>query len=209
MDDPYTARLLLFSVRNIEKTPKPGDASTIQRIEMTLLLAQYLTQKASLPGGIAVGLINEPTFVRKSRIIHNYFSSTTSSHSTHSQNPRLSFVIGTDTLARFFIPKHYPQGMDSAMSQYFKEDESILICTRRGTGQENRQVEDRILAEEAVQPWLGMGGVRMLGSGQEGWEEVSSTKIREKVKEGDWEGLGGLVPGQIGEYIKGEGLYTT
>jgi nicotinamide-nucleotide adenylyltransferase len=83
----YTARLLLLSPSNVDKTLKPGDATLAQRIEMMILLAQdiqdrqgHLDDQASSSeqssdgslGNIAVGVLNFATFVGKSVILHDW-----------------------------------------------------------------------------------------------------------------------------------------
>lgn len=60
-----SARLLLLSIRNSDKTLKPGDASPAQRLEMMALLADELSGE----GPVAVGAIDEPTFVGKSTVV--------------------------------------------------------------------------------------------------------------------------------------------
>lgn len=135
--DPYTARLLLLSPRNVDKTLKPGDASWDQRVEMMVLMAKEMGENT------AVGALNHPTFVGKSEILHrclggnerndgdgnsalaqegdddrdgdndqfenrNILSQECSSSQPLKDNITLSFLIGTDTLTRLFIEKYYP-----------------------------------------------------------------------------------------------------
>jgi nicotinamide-nucleotide adenylyltransferase len=246
----YTSRLLLFSIRNADKTPSPGDATVLQRIEMTLLLAGRAERDGPLPGGTAVALINEPTFVGKSRIIHSFLSKRHSHSDVESASPSsitlsstkpkpiaaaptlapaprttLSFLMGTDTLIRFFDPKYYPTGLTSALSRFFapppEGEGSILISARRGLGGEAQAIELDVLAREEVRGWVISGGVRVMGSAGEGREGISSTAIRRAVggdgHEGDRAGerreegavrrLEGLVPREIAQYIEKEGLY--
>lgn len=218
---------------------------------------------------VAVGILNEPTFVGKSRIIHRFLESrsctpsgsgapasaakmTTSGTETERDTrtataagrtrPTLSFLIGTDTLTRFFEPKFYPSGMDNALHSFFAKsspdvappasrmdgnvdvnvngngaggsdnskkggDGSILISARRGTSSTDRSLERSVLSTPVASKWALEGRVRLLGDGSEGWEEISSTKVREAVRGGDWEGAKGLVGGSVVEYIQREGLY--
>lgn len=246
--DGYTSRLLLFSIRNADKTPSPGDATVLQRIEMTLLLAQRAERDGPLPGGTAVALISEPTFVGKSRIIHSFLSNRQSDPSIVDPSPSLttsstakpmpaaaapapritlSFLVGTDTLIRFFDPKYYPTGLTSALSRFFapppEGEGSTLVSARRGLGGEGQAIELDVLAREEVRGWVISGGVRVMGNAGEGREGISSTAIRRAVggggdrsgDEGREEGeegvvrrLEGLVPREIAEYIAKEGLYS-
>ena len=264
---PYSARLLVFSVRNIEKTPKEGDATVMQRLEMTVLLAEALASALDDADGemgtqgekdgkrrripVAVGILNEPTFVGKSRIIHRFLRerqgrdlsgdseptpapwgepamqpTSTESVSTLPSRPTLTFLIGTDTLTRFFEPKFYPQGMDVALLSFFAGranrdshdlnseedggeggDGSILVSARRGTSFDNRALERNVLEGAVATKWASAGRVRLLGDGSEGWEEISSTRIRKAVEQGDWVEVRRLVPQSIEEYVRREGLY--
>lgn len=58
-------RLLLLSISNVDKTPKAGDATPVQRLEMMVSLADELSKSAP----VAVGALNEPTFVGKSTLL--------------------------------------------------------------------------------------------------------------------------------------------
>ncbi|WVQ79427.1 hypothetical protein IAT38_001525 [Cryptococcus sp. DSM 104549] len=205
---PYTARLLLFSARNVSKTLKPTDATPVQRLEMMSLLAEDL-RAAHQDEVVAVGLINEPTFVGKAGIIRSWLDE-------HAQEADvdLTFLVGTDTLVRIFDPAFYPPGeMGSKLEKLFRPPPegygAQVVSARRGTSAEDRVLEDELLDREDVRGWVEKGQVRMLGSGEEGWEEVSSTRVREAVKADDKEGLKKLVGGSIGEYIAQEGLYSS
>ena len=69
----YDAKLLLLSVRNADKLLQEGDATFFQRVEMMSLLATRIHHKnhSSLPN-VAVGLVNEPTFVAKSSALRRF-----------------------------------------------------------------------------------------------------------------------------------------
>jgi nicotinamide-nucleotide adenylyltransferase len=59
-------RLLLLSISNADKTPKAGDATLAQRLEMMVALADELAVGS---GSVGVGALNEPTFVGKSTLL--------------------------------------------------------------------------------------------------------------------------------------------
>ncbi|TFK27817.1 hypothetical protein FA15DRAFT_613355, partial [Coprinopsis marcescibilis] len=123
----YDAKLLLLSVKNADKTLKPNDATYLQRLEMMALLAQDVATCQNLEdgrGNVAVGIIDEPTFIGKSRILKEYFDIRVSSLqqpppnllSTDSNGPgdvavspksQLTFLVGMDTLKRILSPKYY------------------------------------------------------------------------------------------------------
>ena len=160
-----------------------------------------------LPPNTAIGLIDEPTFVGKSQIVHNYLRSLSSTPPT--TPPKLSFIIGTDTLTRFFDPRYYtstPGGMSAALARFFDEEGSRLISARRG-GEAERKIEEAVLQRDEVRAWYEKGQVALIGSGSEDWVDISSTRVREAVGQGDWEALSTLVPAEIAEYIKEHQLY--
>lgn len=204
---PYTARLLLFSARNVEKKPKMGDATIAQRVEMMKLQAAAMGRLSDVgQGGVAVGLINEATFVGKSRILRKFLgareerSSTIEEETNRGNNhekgeedsePKitLTFLIGTDTLVRFFDPRYYPPGegkMQSCLEGYFSPppngDGSFLVSARRGKEETDRAIEEEILRRAEVVDYVQSGKVRLLGDANEGWETISSTVVRDVVK---------------------------
>lgn len=54
--------------------------------------------------------------------------------------------------------------------------------------------------------WVTKGRIAMC-EGREGVEAISSTRVREAVKQGDGELLGNLVTSGVAEWILSEGLY--
>jgi len=117
--EDYTARLLLFSTTNVDKKPKPTDPSLHQRAEMMLLLSQRLSTSAELVP-VAIGLLNQPTFAGKARVIHEYLQDR---HKGEGLDISLTFLIGTDTLTRFFVEKYYTSfdgGMEGALGGLFE-----------------------------------------------------------------------------------------
>ncbi|WWC95371.1 hypothetical protein V866_002233 [Kwoniella sp. B9012] len=206
-NDPpsYTSRLLLFSARNVEKTLQSGDAIPQQRVEMMSILSS-LRSNTHPKESIAVGLINEPTFVGKASIIRNHLSTLP----YLDVEVDLSFLVGTDTLIRFFDPRFYPPNeMNRKIQEYFRDSNAYLISARRGINEEDRAIENEILNRDGVREWVDKGKLRLLGTGQEGWEEVSSTIVRKAVGGGDWEKVEKLVGKEVMDYIRREGLYST
>ncbi|KAJ3552526.1 hypothetical protein NM688_g4106 [Phlebia brevispora] len=171
----FDARLLLLSVRNADKALKPTDATYAQRLEMMILLAKDIMASASSPldpghsphvdgrDNIAVGIIDEPTFVGKSRILRDFLQNRISRlcSAVHDSNtndaedrgfserhlelaassgvprPQLTFVVGIDTLERILSPRYYSSeaNMREVLRQFLSPtgDGSHLICARRVT----------------------------------------------------------------------------
>ncbi|WRT69472.1 uncharacterized protein IL334_006458 [Kwoniella shivajii] len=207
----YTARLLLFSARNVEKTLKSSDATPSQRVEMMSILSN--TRSNSNPDeAVAVGLVNEPTFVGKASIIREYLSSL----NLHLQERRidLTFLVGTDTLVRFFDPRFYPENkMEEKIKEFFSPypegSGAYLVSARRGADDTDRALEDEILNRDKVRQWVSQGKVRLLGTGHEGREEISSTKVRQAIVTRHWEQVERMTGKDIAKYIREKGLYSS
>ncbi|KZT01369.1 uncharacterized protein LAESUDRAFT_731208 [Laetiporus sulphureus 93-53] len=118
----YDAKLLLLSVRNADKHLKPGDAGYIQRLEMMTLLAKDIirarirddhTSDLDAPAvphdNVAVAIIDEPTFVGKSRALLQYL------------RQRVSFLVHSSPVAL------QSQGMPDAMPDHVTPQLTFLL----------------------------------------------------------------------------------
>ncbi|KAJ3501705.1 hypothetical protein NLJ89_g9219 [Agrocybe chaxingu] len=114
----YDAKLLLLSVKNADKTLKPGDASYLQRLEMMYLLSQHIrtgvpSDDPSVPGdvNIAIAIIDQPTFVGKSEALLKFLRQRSvdlsQANVTVGSDIELTFLVGLDTLERLFSPRYY------------------------------------------------------------------------------------------------------
>ncbi|KZT57690.1 Nucleotidylyl transferase [Calocera cornea HHB12733] len=199
---PFDAHLLLLSVTNADKKLKPTDATYVQRVEMMILLAQDMI--ALQPGiRIAVGIIDEPTFVGKCRVIRSTFGRA-SRKST--RDVQVWFGVGWDTLLRLFAPRYYggPEGMAEQLDGFFGRDGSGVICARRGEGAEVD--EKAFLATDEVKRWTDAGKVAMVDIGERA--AFSSTAIRDAVNKGEanWQMM---CTSSIADYVSRAGLYTS
>ncbi|KAH9957427.1 hypothetical protein BC827DRAFT_1137966 [Russula dissimulans] len=189
---PTDARLLLLSVRNADKTPRPGDASPVQRVEMMVLLAREISA--------AVGLIDAPAFVEKAELLRAALPA----------EAQLIFVQGIDTLQRFLEPRYYGDGstqaMHAALRRFFDPDgvDSRVICARRAIGLGKSNGESAIL--EAAREWLQADRVNIVDM-DHGLQNLSSSEVRAKVRARDntWREM---VPNGIAEYIEEHSLYS-
>lgn len=196
--DPYTARLLLFSLRNVDKTAKATDASLLQRFEMMTFLAERVERNTGQ--GVGIGLLDEPTFAGKANILRDWLGK-----EKGIRDVRLSFLMGTDTLLRCFEPKYYPKGMTESLDPFFES--SFIVSARRGEDETSRGIEEGVLDRPEVKKWVGDGRVRLSGSFAEGRKGVSSTSARQATAKG--QPLDGLVSEDIADYIAQEGLYRS
>lgn len=188
---PRDARLLLLSVRNADKAPRPGDASPVQRVEMMVRLAHEVNA--------AVGLVDAPAFVHKAEILHAALPA----------GAQLTFVQGIDTLERFFAPRYYGDGsitaMHAALRRFFAPDgdNSRIICTRRVVELADPQGELAIF--EAAREWVDAKRINMVDIDNE-LQTFSSSEVRAKVraKDNSWRQM---VPEGIARYIEEHDLY--
>lgn len=232
--------ILLLSVRNADKQLKSGDATYAQRLHMMGLLAKgmssilldhtttsYIANRTpSYVTSIAVAAIDEPTFVGKSTRLLNYLSQTPSSivppsHQSGAVAVRLVFIMGWDTLIRFFNPKYYPSQseMIELLNKFFNDGEegSSIVCARRRPSDSPNQggsataaAEDEeisFLASDLVKPWVEKGVVEMIDIGSDE-SSMSSTTIRNQIAAsrglGEW---GNMTIQSVAEFIQEKSLY--
>jgi nicotinamide-nucleotide adenylyltransferase len=95
----YDAKLLLLSVRNADKLLQEGDATLFQRLEMMSLLATRIRRDDhDSPPNVAVGLVNEPTFVAKSSALRRFLDvrlAELASNPSHSISAEFTFLMGS------------------------------------------------------------------------------------------------------------------
>ncbi|KAF8907274.1 hypothetical protein CPB84DRAFT_1843980 [Gymnopilus junonius] len=152
----YDAKLLLLSVKNVDKSLKPGDATYQQRLEMMSLLTLAIqpdvdATSSSSPisdifiperANVAIGITDEPTFVGKANTLIDFLKTRLSSSNAPvqvsvPQDIELTFLVGMDTLERLFAPRYYTseEAMMSSLRKFFSQppagDNSRIVCARR------------------------------------------------------------------------------
>lgn len=230
----YDAKLLLLSVRNADKALKPGDASHLQRLEMMTLLAKHVVRHDNiLPdsphdgtiapeegANVAVAIIDEPTFVGKSRNLRAFFqnrfdklaSTTPPSPIYHTQ---LTFLLGFDTLERFILPRYYPSEAEmlTSLRTFLSPDgdDSRIVCARRSTPAQSKEAdrsdEEKKLA--LVQEFISSERIVLIDIGGDE-RTYSSSAVRDIIarlglSSGEWRKF---VPRRIVEYIVNEKLFS-
>lgn len=221
--------LLLLSVRNADKQLKAGDATFVQRLQMMILLAEEMQSHASVhlsqtfPHGlpVAVAAIDEPTFAGKSTKVLKHLAQT-----SESTTPTLTFILGYDTIIRFFNPKYYgaQENMRATLRTFFDSEHSSIVCARRNSspsvgsssGKQPSQDDEEaaFLSSDDVRPFVESGTVRMVDIGAEE-AAMSSTLVREAAaSEGSavtasssGKGLDAMVVPRIARYIREQSLY--
>ena len=186
-------------------------------------------QEAHTPGGIAVSALNFPTFVGKSVIVHRWLQSHLNireQDSVHTSTT-LSFLLGSDTLTRLFLPKYYPPSsafpeigpdMDAQLEYFFETDHSKMVVVRRYISSEDRDKEQTFVHDDPrCQRWVEHGGLRFVDEdgGERGVRrgeemgEISSSIVRKTVGEKGYDGVGNdLCVEGVREYMQVKGLYT-
>ncbi|KAF8339707.1 uncharacterized protein EI90DRAFT_3037526 [Cantharellus anzutake] len=152
---------------------------------------------------ILTAAIDEPTFVGKSTVLHHalppYWPSLVrdwDGEHRHEAFPRFqfTFLMGWDTITRFFDPKFYPspEGMSKSLEKFFFVEKSSILCARRpkasfrrpgdvGTEPADEQEESIFLQSGIVKPYVDAGLIKMINIGaSEGL--ISSTRLRESLK---------------------------
>lgn len=230
----YDAKLLLLSVRNADKTLKPGDASHLQRLEMMTLLAKNVVRHDNISldsphdgtiaaeegANVAVAIIDEPTFVGKSRnlraFLQNRFAKLAS---TTPPSPiydtQLTFLLGFDTLERFILPRYYPSEAEmlSSLRTFLSPggDDSRIVCARRSTSAQSKEADRRDEEKKLalVQEFISSERIVLIDIGEDE-RTYSSSAVRDIIarlglSSGEWKKF---VPRGIVEYIVNEKLFS-
>jgi nicotinamide-nucleotide adenylyltransferase len=188
-----TGQLFLYSTRNADKgTGTSADATAEQRLHMMVLLA-----KSSGLDNVAVACCSEPIIAAKSTLILQALPSPA----------RLIFLLGWDTITRFFARKYY-QDMSQVMRQFFREELSTIVCARRG---QLKDEEDAFMASGDVVEYARDGRIDLVDLAVE-MVGVSSTEARKAVRESKVDDearrrLEPLVAEDVASYVLQQSLY--
>ncbi|TFK49564.1 Nucleotidylyl transferase [Heliocybe sulcata] len=218
-DGAYDAKLLLLSVRNADKALKPSDATYSQRLDMMTLLAQDVdADRPPSQRNVAVAIIDEPVFVRKSLILRSFLSQHIPSLVRDLHSPRipqlsLAFLMGLDTVTRLLTPSYYSEPMLPVLRRFLSSspdgDGSSVVCANRsmtslGVSSTDEDVKTKL---DLGREFLDSGRIAMIDL-PEGIEKLSSSEVRQKIGAGD-EAWKGMVTQEIAGYIAEHKLYWT
>lgn len=203
--ESYDSLLLIFSIQNADKgrgTKK--DASIIDRLEMMQEFAKDIEEETKL--NVAVAIVEEPLMISKSTLIHQYIEQQefSSSSSTSIPSIRLHWLVGFDTLQRFFQVKYYPSPtfFHEACDNFFLKERTTFVCARRGMDSlPNKQSEEtkdeeeerELLQSKEVKPWVDQGFIVMIDL-EKNIRSVSSTAIRKQLLK---QSEGGIMPDKL------------
>lgn len=226
-DGDYDARLLLLSVRNADKVLKPGDATHVQRLEMMILLAKQMERNIGdgPAANVAVAIIDEPTFVSKSRVLSAFIRERLLLDPDTFVGPEPSdfvdraviqqplkiqpvFLMGTDTLERLVAPRYYSseEAMNEALRLWLSRngDNARVVCAWRLMPNNSKGPEDKTV--KAVEGFVQDGRVLLIDIGEE-FSALSSSEVRDLRLHNDLVWTQKVIP-SIAEYIVEHDLYT-
>lgn len=206
-EQKYDALLLLLSVRNVDKTLKPTDATYMQRLEMMKALGKDLERNPKTMN-YAIGIVDEPTFVGKASILRPFILNLLGVQQSNISGAELTFMIGMDTLERLFAPRYYggEEAMHNAMNQFLAPDEMgcRVVCARRALAGVDEATQEADALDKA-KGFISKGRVLLVDIG-EAEKRISSSQVR-SLKAGGDERWQDLVPPFVKEVIIRENLY--
>ncbi|KIW52628.1 hypothetical protein PV05_08258 [Exophiala xenobiotica] len=218
--------LFLLATVNADKSPEP--AAFPDRLVMMTLMAEELRSSFHSSPVVDIGITKEPYFIDKATSIDE-----SGVYTPFSPNPGEHFeqihLTGFDTLVRIFTAKYYPHHTPplSALEPFLTRHRvraTVRVDEQSPSKNLQQTTSGRDLSsmdgQLAYLRGLGNGNLEAEGMKRE-WAErvelvvdetgetegVSSTKIRNAVKEGNWEEVDGLVGRGVGEWVRTRGLY--
>lgn len=218
---PYRL-LLLFSTQNADKAPSP--ASFAQRIALMTVFAEdfsRILKKSPASTDLAdlsidIGLTKEPYYSDKSVAIRD------TTPAFYSSEPIHVHLTGYDTLIRFCNPKYYPKYDPplSALKPFFDVGHKLRVTQRPtdpndkssnefGTVEEQRKyvndLKDGTRKQDGFEPqWANNIDMVEANDGV----GISSTRVRNAAKEGDWSVVEELCTEGVAAWIKDQALYS-
>ncbi|CAG8480981.1 16573_t:CDS:2 [Acaulospora morrowiae] len=207
----FDACLLLFAVNNADKPTSSSNDVTNRLLMMEALAKHIVSTYPNEVKNIAVGVNTHGRFLDHARALLSFFYSSNILENSDLSNVSFYFIMGFDTVIRFFNPKYYLD-MHKELQAFF-ETSNIICANRDGYGQE---VED-FFKSETVAELLGKGKLIRIQLSQD-IAEMSSTSIRkfigeqcrnsdgdreEKIKRAVYE----MCPEPVSEFVIEEGLY--
>ncbi|KAF9949404.1 hypothetical protein BGZ72_008825 [Mortierella alpina] len=210
------AVLLLLATNNVDKGQT--GASAIERLEMMEAMAMDAIRNEKEDPALrhmAVGLTIHARFMDKAQPILDSYPP---------NSVQLSWIMGHDTMTRLFDPKYY-KDVQTDMAPFFEQCD--VICSSRpgyGTREDMMLFVDQsghaskvtlvdILDEEGdeeVQQILDASSAAAKASHPEiEIKEMSSTVVRNAVKDQDWKMVDRCVLPSVKQLIEKNGLYAS
>lgn len=200
------AVLLLLSVKNADKDSVSVDEYA-RRLHMVGLMAEHVCAGLGLSCGVA--LTDASLFVDKSRLVADWTG--------RSSGVDNFFLLGFDTLIRFFDPRYYREPLVEAVDPFFRHSKLCVLLRDDKSSRmdladqkkymqdlQNGEIDDKDNNRTAL-PASWRGKVFFCEAKHE-WA-ISSSAIRTAVREQDpvrWQGK--VIP-TVRAYINGASLY--
>lgn len=199
--------VLLLSVKNADKV-NPAPALFDHRLAMIELMAHLLELQFSY--AVSIALTNHAKFVDKSTSITDFFKRESPKEVAV---PRLTFLLGFDTLIRVLDPKYYsPLKMLDALHEFMATTDMFAL-TR---ADDSQAVDDQLLLVHRIESgeypetpslWARNIIIQPFDESQSHIASVSSSSVRQAIQSGQVVNLPLL--SEVVEYIKLHKLYET
>ncbi|CAR23816.1 nicotinamide-nucleotide adenylyltransferase [Lachancea thermotolerans CBS 6340] len=186
--------ILLLSINNADKEIKP--ASLDKRMDMMCIMADLLS-KNSLP--VSVGITKYAKFFEKSTAISKELG----------HSPKISYLVGFDTIVRVFDSKYYaPLSVADALRDFMSETEFFCL-TRDGETAVQQQLQyPGDIAKGVYEPNIPKSwhSKVVVEKGNEFFSHVSSSSLRKTLYDPNKD-VSASVPPEIYHYIKNQFPY--
>lgn len=192
--------LLLLSLENADKGTTQLDAA-IHRVDMMKITADYIQKVFQVD--VNIGVIKAAKFVDKSLILFNYL------HARSVDHPKLTFLVGFDTLTRILDPKYYiPDKLSSSLQEFMLNCDLFVLTRGKGGVSQTKYVDDISHGRIGEIPTQWSKSIHMINEnhGESELGVISSTLIRNEIMEGDEVWKSKVLP-EIKQYIETENLY--
>ncbi|CAG8534930.1 15975_t:CDS:1 [Dentiscutata heterogama] len=187
----FDACLLLYAIKNADKTPSSSDAGPVDRILMMESLASQIhsiktEQNFNSLQNIATGVITHPLFMDKAKAIHSYFNNNKSTSRfidsssiviNYSSQISLYFILGFDTVIRLFNPQYY-SNIYKELDSFFKI--SNIICANRD-GYGGRESEEKFFQGDILKEIIGESEKIIRVKLDDDLAKISSTNVRNAI----------------------------
>lgn len=185
--------LLLLSVNNADKAPKP--AAFDKRMEMMCLIAAMLHKESV---SISVGITVFGKYVDKNTALRDYYY----------PHGNIAYLMGFDTIVRIFDPKYYsPQLPSDALNEFMISAELCCLTREGGHAFETQISYGKDISEGVYEPMI----PRQWGSkinvlmNDEECGSISSSRIRMAILSGSSvKTLRDQLPSPIIQYISSQ-----
>ncbi|GME97506.1 catalytic activity protein [[Candida] boidinii] len=134
--------LLLLSVNNVDKKAQP--AKFEDRLEMMYILASKISDELGI--SVSIGITKFAMFTDKSKEINSYINNLKieeNGNVTYSNNIKLIFLMGYDTLIRVLNPKYYlPHSLKDSLSEFMENCDLFTLTRSSASDAESSSTEN-------------------------------------------------------------------